>query len=347
MKLDYKKNLIIIIIALVFIIITLIILNLKGVDKIQRAQISIDSVEKKLQNTEKQIKAPVKLSKSYVKEFVITDNILFYEGESGSIYESNFNGENIKKIAQIENNSEIIFSPNGKELIIKTRGTDEQKNIYFNIQNNEKREIHKNIKNVVFSPNSQKIMYHFYDPEKNDGNISIANPDGSDFLNIFKTRIENINLFWPNNNIVSFYPRNDKNQGADLFILESDGKKLRKILKSILIQGINWSKNGNNFLISFKEKTSGNLKLFWVDIFGKAIDTKLDIPANQCSWSVDNSNIFCAKNKEIFRLNLETREKNTIISNLNFQPIELKLSPLENFLIFINSDDGNLYSLMI
>ena len=93
--------------------------------------------------------------------------------------------------------------------------------------------LNQNIGWIAWSPIYNKIAYQYLDTENNLSNISIANPDGSSWENIFQTRMNNLVLKWPSENKIILKNKTNTPNQSDLYILNVSSKKLSKILEKI------------------------------------------------------------------------------------------------------------------
>lgn len=199
---DLKKNLIILIAALSAILITLAILNFLNLNgqTSRRAQLNGGAILPDYY--------PKKLSRSSVKFFILKasgDRVVFYEELESAVYETDYRGGPRKELAKIPGVYDLVFSPEGGRLIATIIEGGGFRKLYFDLAKNEKTKMNPNVKNLAFSPDGTKIAYHFYDPAAGEGNISISNPDGSVFKNIFKTRIKNLQIIWAEKNTIVLY----------------------------------------------------------------------------------------------------------------------------------------------
>lgn len=219
---DVRKNLVIIIFLLTGAITTLLFLNLNSSWRKQKAEV--------LDNYVVPANLPKKISKGLVNFFELngSNKVVFYEESDSIVYEANLNGKNKKELARIPNALKIVFSPLGYKLIAVVSEKNTLKNYYFDLKNNKKVELPKDARNLVFSPDSRKIAYYFYDDKAGEGDISIANPDGSGFIIIFKTRIKNPILIWPQNDLIVFYLKEEDNQFL-AFSIRPDGKEFQRL----------------------------------------------------------------------------------------------------------------------
>lgn len=226
---DLRKNLIIIIFLLSAVILVLLFLNLNKSWREQSAQIFEEQVN--TQTGSLKSNSPKRISKGAVKFFdlVKPDKIIFYDESDSMIYETSFDGRNKKEIARIPNISEVIFSPTGKSLIAAISTSQMIRKFYFDLENNKKVELSRDIGSVAWAPNGSRIAYHFYDSDSDEGNISIANPDGSDFKIILRTRIKDLEIFWPEADSVVFYSKKDS---GPMFSVSGETGKLQKLSSS-------------------------------------------------------------------------------------------------------------------
>lgn len=248
---DARKNLIILIFVLAGILAVLLFLNSQKLSPSgQKAQI--------LDNQDSAAKIyPTRLSGGTVDSFGLksgTDKIVFYEKTDSAIYEISFAGKDKKELAIIPNVSEAIFSPSGKEIIAAVPEKSILKKAYFDLQNNRRVNLHQDIKNVAFSPSGEKIVYSFQEEGKDEIGIFIARPDGSNFVNIFKTRIGSIRILWPKDETIVFY--STENTG---FSIKPDGKEFKRLSQEELSSYLNLGTKEKEFLQSLEIKAT-NIK---------------------------------------------------------------------------------------
>lgn len=263
---DIRKNLIILIFVLGGTLISLIFLNYQKINKNQKSQLM-------LEQSDAQINSPAKLSRGEVDFFSFKDagRAVFYEKGDSTIYDIALDGKNKKALTKLPKASDIVFSPNGQKLIATVSG----KRYLFDLTKNQKNDLTKNHQNAVFSPDSRKVA--FYSP--NEGSIWILNLEDSSSSTIFKTRIENLGLFWPQKDLIVFYP---KDKGDSLFSITPDGNQFKKISQE-----------------------------------------EFNLYINGLSDELTKLNAF------------------------KIEAINLKLSDLKDYLLFVNARDGKLYSLRL
>ena len=174
---------------------------------------------------------------------------------------------------------------------------------------------------------------------------------------------------WPNKNKIAIRTKPSGLAESVIYTIDLSDRNLKKIIKETYGLTALWSPLGDKILISETNSQGLNLKLKLADLNEQIIKelTFTTLP-EKCVWSQDNKTIFCAVPKnisktavmpddyykekisfsdEIWRINLETEDIIAIEKNDDFDAKELLLSPLEDYLLFINQKDGLLYSLKL
>lgn len=220
---DIRKNLIIIIFLLTGTVISLLFLNLNSSWKKQQAEI--------LDSSSVPANLPKKISRGLVNFFELSgsNKVVFYEKSDSFIYEVDLDGKNKKELVRIPGVLKIVFSPLGYELVATVSAEKNiLKNYYFDLKNSKRTELSEDAESIIFSPDGGKTAYYFYDDKTGEGNILIANHDGSDSKTIFRTRIKNPILIWPQDDLIVFYLKEEGDQSL-AFSIRPDGKEFQRI----------------------------------------------------------------------------------------------------------------------
>ncbi len=270
--------------------------------------------------------------------------ILYFEKESGKVLNTDFSGQTNSVVLGkvLPGLTEAQWAPNGTGVITRQG----PKTSYLNLKTEESTVLNDNISGMAWSKNSQKIAYLFYDPKTGEGQISIANPDGSVFKNILPTRAEQLNLNWLNDNQISFH--NPTGEDHSLFLLNIENKELEKVLDSLSDLKVLWSPNISKLLYSYQKE--GVTKLFFLDLKTKTnLDVELPIKASQCVWSLSSLFAYCG-NEKLYQLDVAKKEFGLVFQPSPADQIKIKkpvLSPAEDFLFFVNDSDGYLYRISL
>ena len=298
--------------------------------------------------------------------------VKYFSRANGNIYESNFDGGNLKKISSVNLNNllKVLWSPDKEKVISFFSEKEIIKKYFYSYTSNQSSLLNEKIGSVAWSPDSKKIAYHFIDPGNEQNNISLSNPDGTNWKNIFKTRLDNVILEWPIKEKISLRtPPSGLAQGV-LYAINSETGDFFKVLSDTSGLYVKWSPKGDKILFSSTDSRGKNPTLNLSDEKG-ANFKKLNLAglADKCVWSNDDKTIFCALPQEIsqnatwpdhyykglvvlrddiYKINLETEQRTKIIGStdeISYDAQELFLSPKEDYLFFVNRGNGLLYSL--
>ncbi len=300
--------------------------------------------------------------------------VIYYSQYNGNVWQSAFDGSGLTRISSVilDNLKEIIWSPDKTKTVSIYQ--DEKENISKNIYDYNTGEITPlsvNVKEIAWSPGSNKIAYQYTDDITDANNISTANPDGTAWQNIFQVRLKDVGLDWTSSEITFFEKPSGLAQGS-LFLLNPLSKTLTKVLSNVYGMAAKWSPQGDKVLFSKTNSSGKNISLY-VALKDGSSEANISISGliRKCAWSLDNRTIFCAVPKNIseaeilpddfykgsfvsdddfWKINLETGVKTILLEpwekgNGIYDAIDLFLSPLEDYLFFVNKKDGLLYSI--
>ena len=219
-----RKNLIILIFFLSAIFLVLLFLNFNK-SYLSNKSGKIDRVDK----ADNQ-KSPRKISRGPVQFFGLLGalgKVIFYEKSDSIVYEASFDGSGKKELARIPGASEIVFNPVKQSLIAAINQSGKTKKFYFDLGNSQKTEVNPNAENFVFSPDGTKLAYFSRGLGLDEKNISLSNPDGSDFKVLLKTRIKDLAIIWPEENLIVFYSKSQEN--PLVFSVSPETGKIQKL----------------------------------------------------------------------------------------------------------------------
>jgi Tol biopolymer transport system component len=300
--------------------------------------------------------------------------VKYYSRLNGQVWESAFDGSALKKISSTTLNSliKVLWSPDKEKVIGVFSENDKIKKYFYNYANNQSALLNENIGYVAFSPDSKKIAYQFTDPSGGQSNISVSSPDGTNWKNIFKTRLDNLIVEWPSQDKISLrQPISGLAQGI-LYALNSQSGDFSKILSDLFGLNVKWSPKADKILYSSTDERGRHPQISLTDDKGANFkDLKMSGLVDKCVWSNDDRTVFCALPQDIsanatwpddyykglvilsddfYKINLETNEKTKIAGSTEqagYDAQELFLSPKGDYLFFVNRADGLLYSLKL
>jgi hypothetical protein len=266
----------------------------------------------------------------------------------------------------------ILWSPNGYHLInvFKEEGSGIINKYSYNLITTENIKLGGNLKYVTWSPDGEKIAYHYYDPKTENGFISIADPDGKNWQNLTPVSSTDFKVEWPLKDKISFTALTPPNTvTSDFNIINPEtGESPKPILQNKYGLGTLWSPSGTKLLFSSAAASGGVPRLY---VLNEALEQKalnVESLAEKCVWSKTEKIIYCAVpnnnlsginlpqdwystnfiGQDIFiQVNIETGEKKRISEEENYDATNLSLSPEEDYLYFINKESRFLYELRL
>ncbi|TSC53323.1 MAG: Uncharacterized protein LiPW39_335 [Parcubacteria group bacterium LiPW_39] len=300
--------------------------------------------------------------------------VKYYSRLNSQVWESGFDGSGLKKISSVAltNLIKILWSPDKEKVIGIFSENDKIKKYFYDYTSNQSALLNERIGYIAWSPDSKKIAYQFTDASGEQSNISLANPDGTGWKNIFKTRLDNLIVEWPSAEKISLrQPVSGLAQGI-LYAVNSQSGDFSKILSDIFGLNIRWSPKADKILYSSTDNRGRNPQINLTDERGANFkDLKMSGLVDKCVWSYDDRTVYCALPQEIsanatwpddyykglviladdfYKINLETNEKTKIAGSteqVSYDAQELFLSPKEDYLFFVNRADGLLYNLRL
>ncbi|MDX1427281.1 MAG: hypothetical protein R3206_05595 [Salegentibacter mishustinae] len=254
-----------------------------------------------------------------------------------------FKGEN----PFAENVAEGVWAKNKLEGIVTTIESDGIRKLLYDYLNGRTSVLNNSIQNVDYSPDGERIVYSFFDKETYEGNISIARSDGTGFVNIFKTRLPDIDLDWVKDDLITFYKKTSGDDLVSLFKIDNKGEGFENILNSKAGLRVLWAPDGKSMVYSIRVNDSYGLHY---REYESGVDAKLNlsVSAEKCVWSKSNIHVICFEEETFYKVNVVDGSKDKIYSLADgVKAYDLRLSPQEDYLFFISTKDGQLYSLSI
>jgi len=300
--------------------------------------------------------------------------VKYYLKDNGYVFESSFDGSEKTRLSSnvLLNLLKVLWSPNKDKVIAVFEDDSLLKKYLYNYNTGISFSLNENINWIAWSPAEDRIAYQYYDAQTEDNNISIANPDGSQWTNIFPTRMKNLIVEWPSSGQVAIRTKPSGLAQSIVYTIDLATGDFQKIISETYGLTVLWSPLGDKMLFSETDNRGKNLKLKIAD-FNKSTIQELNFVTlpEKCVWSQDNRTVFCAIPKTIsslaalpddyykrlvafaddfWRINLDIGEKAEIYiptdeEAMSYDAQQLLLSPLEDYLLFVNKRNGRLYTL--
>lgn len=300
--------------------------------------------------------------------------VIYYSQKNGNVWQSAFDGSDLTRIssAVLDNLVDIIWSPDKTKVISIYQ--DELGNITklsYDYETGKIFPLDQSIQGITWTSDSDKIVFQYTNEAADKNFLGIANPDNTDQQYISRLRVKDVNLDWLGSEI-AFYEKPSSLAPGSLFLIGLSTGDLTKVLSEVYGMAVKWSPQGDKFVYS-KTSNKGKSLYLYVSLKDGSAEASLNISTfvDKCVWSQDNRTIFCAIPKNIsgteilpddfykgvfrsdddfWKINLETAETILLVEpwekgEETYDAIDMFLSPLEDYLFFVNKKDGLLYSI--
>ncbi len=308
----------------------------------------------------------------------ITNNktsVIYYSKTNGNIIQSDFDGLNKITISDtnLDNLLQVFWAQSkDKTITVFQDNIGNTSKYYYNIPTKKSFPLNKFINYISWSSDGSKIVYQYQNDDTGENTISVSNPDGSRYSVILNTRMKNLIINWPKGSTIYLQERPSGLAQSSLYSLNYLSKAFNKVVSNLYGFSLKWSSGGNKILYSKTNSEGENIGLYIANSNGsseKALDVQTLI--EKCAWSQDTRYIFCAipnnisdakilpddfykgvfvSDDEFYKINIETGEKTNLFDKSleeSFDADELFLSPNEDYLFFVNKNNGLLYRIKI
>lgn len=301
---------------------------------------------------------------------------IFFQRSNGYLVESTLDGRSETELTTTEVTGllDVQWSPQ-KDSVITTRVGNERRLIrtYFNLNSRQAVELNENIKLTQWSPDGRKIVY-FYRDFVDSSSIAVADPDGTNWVSVLSSATLPQFIDWPEGSTIYFGTAQTRTTGSFYESVSlQDVNNSESLVRDSFNLETSWSPDGKKLLYSETDPLGRTRTMYRVDIeTGSKQKIDLGARAGKCGWSQINDRVYCAvEAQELLDRNIIPSEfegkifpSTDTIWSVDFNTLEVKnvllpldqkvvntnhiqVSPNEDYLIFISSNDFKAYSLRI
>jgi hypothetical protein len=227
-------------------------------------------------------------------------NLFYFDPEAGEFYISELDGSNPRAIttANLRNVWDINWSAGKDKAIVafsENEGRDKEY-MLFNLRDQTTIRYDKEYQGVTLSPAGDRITYLYRDEEQNISNISVADPDTSNYKILYSYPDPDVEFTWFENDYIEFNPQTTGYKEGEVAVAGAEDGTLRVIVGEKYGLDVKYSPDGTKFVFTESElKNPRKLSLNIIDNQGMrgakylGIDTLVD----KCAWAFDNKTVYC------------------------------------------------------
>lgn len=300
--------------------------------------------------------------------------IKYFLKETGQIYQTTLNGEKTSQISDtpLKNFVKGIWSKNTNWIIsIFKDSSDTITRYFYDYKTNKPIKLNQYIQYLSWSPDGNQIAYYYKNKYTDENNIAIANHDGTGWKTIFETRLKDIILDWTETNKITIWQKTSGLVENSAYSIDISSGEFTKIIDKKYGLNLKYSPSKDKLLYSATNNAGKNVSLYLRDKESKNIkNLNISTLVDKIVWSQDNRTIYYAQPKllpsdavlpddfykgvfhsadMIWKVNTDTMDKTLIFfpkeTEISIDATELLLSPAEDYLYFINKNDGRLYGI--
>ncbi len=196
------------------------------------------------------------------------------------------------------------------------------------------------IKSVAWAPSGTKIAYQYLGNTQTNGNLAIADPDGTNWKNIADIGSQEYKIEWIDNQNIAYWslPEADS-QAISLKKVNTDNRVPEAIITKLDLADAKFLKNTNYLLVKTVKTGDTQSKVGIVDLSDqekKFIDLGADINLDDIVFDSQNNLYYYSGNKFI-KFDFNQKQK-TELATFTSQPDYLLLNESNQILYFTSND---------
>jgi len=304
------------------------------------------------------------------------NTIYLFANENGQLNQVDFNGKLQKVISteKFEGIQGILWNKLKNRVIVRRENVPgKSKFLLLDLTQKTVVPLKDDIDSVAWSGLGDKIIYKYYDSRTRKREISISDPNGSNWRKLTDMGYFNVEISAiPGSSDISFWPSPDAFVSSLVNLVGFSGENRKELLKDRFGVDLLWSPDGKTAAVSSTDQKGGKKTALAVMNSDGGQFRSLDFPtfAKKCTWSADSKFLFCAMPGNIpessilpndwqkgvvqttdtfWKIEIATGKKDRLVEadkiNGSFDVLNPFLSQDEKTLFFVNKADGKLYKL--
>lgn len=333
---------------------------------------------------------PVEVDVAYVKPIIEQEvmeptlspdrqSILYYDPNEGEFFVADLDGNNQRSVTSqaLSNVWDVDWSKNKDKAIVvfsENEGKDKQY-MYLDLRTQTTNLYDDKFQAVTLSPDDNKIAYLFNDEENGITNISVANPDGSEFESLFSFPDPSVDINWFDNDYMELKTQSSAFTEGKVVIADTEGETMRVVVGEKYAVDTLESPDSSKIIYTESDlKNPREVTLMVKDIQGFLEPKYLGVNTlvDKCAWASDNVTVYCGvpdfhipkyvmpndyyngkfiTTDSFYRINTETQETEMIARSDSFEDLYDVYSPYMSsdgkVFYFTSRTDNQLHALTI
>lgn len=227
-----------------------------------------------------------------------------------------------------------------------------------------------NIYNLSVSPVTGALAYVVAGTNGSGSLVMVANSTGAGAKQVYSSAIRDLSVAWVNGNTLALTTKPSAGVEGELYFIKTDTGRVQRVLGGISGLTALASPDGTKVLYSESSDSGINTTLLTLKT-GVKMPLQLQTLAQKCVWSADSSAVYCARPKNVptgaypdswykglvsfsdsfWKIDTTSGSTQLILdptnAGTNLDATNLKLDKAEEYIVFTNKKDLQLWGLRI
>ena len=295
-----------------------------------------------------------------------------YIGGKGDIFEVRFDGSLVQRVpfTLLQDLVKVVWTKDRETFAALYGGTEKKKFFFYDLDKKQMTPYASTVTALALSEMENKLAYHSTAGLADTPLIAVADPDGNNAKTVLQARMRGVDLAWVSENEIAVSTIPSGLAPNMLWLLNTASSKLASVLSDIYGLTVRWAPSGEAFLFGQTNTQGKGLSLSISNKNGTTIKPlSITTLPEKCVFAHDEKSIVCAvpqvlpdiiwpddyykklyiASEQIWRIDLVSGKQDLLyeFGTSLFNASELILSPQEDVVLFVNRENGELYSLAI